>query len=85
MAAVRDRWTDERLDDLNHRVDDGFRRIDERFSQVDQRFAQVDQRFVQMDARFDSLQKLMVQGFIAMLGGFMAGFAVLAALIVTRL
>ncbi len=78
MAAVRDRWTDERLDDLNHRVDDGFRRMDERFAQMDQRFAQI-------DARFDSLQKLMIQGFITLLGGLMAGFAVLTALIVTRL
>lgn len=77
MVVVRDSWTDERLDDLNHRVDDGFRRVDDRFSQVDQRFAQ-------LDAKIDSLQRLMVQGFSAMLGGYMAGFAVLAALIVSR-
>lgn len=24
MEAVRDKWTDERLDDLNKKVDDGF-------------------------------------------------------------
>jgi hypothetical protein len=26
-TMVRDTWTDERLDDLNHRVDDGFREL----------------------------------------------------------
>jgi len=31
MAAVREKWTDERLDDLSDRVTDGFRRVDERF------------------------------------------------------
>jgi hypothetical protein len=29
MEAVRKRWTDERLDDLNHRVDEGFRRVED--------------------------------------------------------
>ena len=67
-VMMRDRWTDERLDDLNKRVDDGFRRVDERFAQVDQRFAQVDQRFVQMEARLDGIQRTMTQGFLALFG-----------------
>lgn len=28
MPSMREAWTDERLDDLNHRVDEGFSRID---------------------------------------------------------
>jgi hypothetical protein len=28
MEPVKEQWTDERLDDLNHRVSDGFNRID---------------------------------------------------------
>jgi hypothetical protein len=28
MEAVREKWTDERLDDLNGRVAEGFRRVD---------------------------------------------------------
>ncbi len=28
MNSMREAWTDERLDDLNHRLDEGFRRID---------------------------------------------------------
>ena len=65
MEAVRDKWTDARLDNLNKRVDDGFRRMDERFAHVDQRFNGI-------DARFDSVQRTMQQGliaiFVAMLG-----------------
>jgi hypothetical protein len=28
VEAMREKWTDERLDDLNERVSEGFRRID---------------------------------------------------------
>jgi predicted nucleic acid-binding Zn-ribbon protein len=34
MEAVRDVWTDERLDDLNHRVDEGFREMREEFRAI---------------------------------------------------
>lgn len=78
MAVVmRDKWTDERLDDLNKKVDDGFARIDARFAQVDARFAQI-------DARIDSLQRTMTQGFIAVFGIQMTGIIGLAGLILAR-
>jgi hypothetical protein len=35
MEAVRESWTDERMNDLNHRVDDGFRQVDRRFDRVE--------------------------------------------------
>jgi hypothetical protein len=34
MDSVREAWTDERLDDLNHRVDEGFREMREEFRAV---------------------------------------------------
>jgi hypothetical protein len=40
MEAMRQSWTDERLDDLNRRVDGGFRRVDERFGQIESRMLQ---------------------------------------------
>jgi hypothetical protein len=52
MEAMREAWTDDRLDVLNREVADGFAQVDERFAQVDQRFAQVDLRFDQIDLRF---------------------------------
>ncbi len=73
-VMMRERWTDERLDDLNKKVDDGFRRVDERFAQVDQRFAQVDLRFAQVEARLDGIQRTMTHGFIALFGTQIALF-----------
>jgi hypothetical protein len=37
MDAVREKWTDQRLDDLNAKVDDLGRRMDLRFERIDQR------------------------------------------------
>lgn len=54
MVVMRDKWTDERLDDLNQKVDDGFARIDARFIKTDQ--------------RIDNLQRTMWQGFAWVVG-----------------
>jgi hypothetical protein len=70
MEAMRQAWTDERLDDLNRRVENGFNRVDadirelrsemnERFNHVDARFERLEER---IDARFDAMQRLMIQG-----------------------
>jgi chromosome segregation ATPase len=34
MEVVRDAWTDERMDDLNHRVDEGFNEVSREFRAV---------------------------------------------------
>ena len=71
MNAVREAWTDERLDDLNDRVDHGFARVDLRFEQIDQRLEQLDQRLglvetdlrelrATIEGRFDRLQLGMI-------------------------
>jgi prefoldin subunit 5 len=44
MEAMRESWTDDRLDHLSERMDERFDRVDERFRQMDERFRQVDQR-----------------------------------------
>jgi hypothetical protein len=51
MEAMRQSWSDDRLDDLNHRVDAGFARVDQRFTQME---ARMDTRFAQMDERMDA-------------------------------
>ena len=66
MDAMRESWTDDRLDDLNGKVD-AFRletrtefaavrgEMKEGFDKVDARFERVDARFDKIDARFDKI------------------------------
>jgi len=70
MKAMRKRWTDERLDDLNHRVVDGFRRVEADLrahrvevktdltslrGEMNDRFDKVDSRFEAIDSRFEKI------------------------------
>jgi hypothetical protein len=73
--ATMEKWTEERLDDLNGRVDELGRRMDEGFNRVD-----ADLRGIrgEMNARFDALQRTMLQ-----LGGGMS--VALIGLIATQL
>lgn len=41
MEAMRQSWTDDRMDDLAKRVDDGFARVDTRFVEVRAEIAEV--------------------------------------------
>ena len=67
MMTPRERWTDERIDDLSMRVDrgfadlksemkEGFAKVDKRFEQVDKRFERIDKRFEQVDKRFERIE-----------------------------
>lgn len=51
MERMREKWTDERLDDLNHRVSEGFSRID-----VELRELKSD-----LNSRFEATQHLILQ------------------------
>lgn len=72
MAVMmpREKWTDERLDDLNKKVDDGFARVDadirELRKEMNARFNSVDARFEKlndsMNARFEALNRNMIGG-----------------------
>lgn len=55
MEAMREAWTDDRLDDLNRKVDDGFLRVDKRFDTVDKRFDKVDSRIDRIETRLDRI------------------------------
>jgi len=75
MDAMRESWTDERLDDLNSMVDRGFDRID-----ADLRSLRADTKsgFERVDDRFEALHRLLIQ-----LGGLLT--AALIGLIATQL
>ena len=70
MEAVREKWTDERLDDLNAKVDDLGRRIDLRFDAMERRFESIERRLDRMSIGLCSM--------------YIAGFVGLASLIVSR-
>jgi Chordopoxvirus multifunctional envelope protein A27 len=66
MEAMRESWTDDRLDYLNHKVDDGFKHVDERFGhfekrvderrRLDEGFKQVNKNFKQVDERLARME-----------------------------
>ncbi|MFL5873289.1 MAG: hypothetical protein ACJ75T_07440 [Solirubrobacterales bacterium] len=64
MMSPREKWTDERLDDLNKRVDRGFfdvkAEIRGRFNQLETR---MDDQFAQVNERFDRMQQTLIGGF----------------------
>jgi hypothetical protein len=70
MEAMAQEWTDGRLDELSHKVDRGFERVD------------ADIRELRVEVA--TVQRTMVQGFIALTAAMLAGFGGLAALIATQ-
>lgn len=92
MEAMRESWTDGRLDEFGRRIDERFDRVDERFDEVDRRFEQVDKRFEQVDGRLeridgrlDSMGRAILFGAIAMSSTMIAGFGAMVAVIATKL
>lgn len=65
----REKWTDERLDDLNKKVDDGFGEMREEFRAVRGEMAAMQRTFLQVA----------VGGFITMSVGFSATIATVLA------
>jgi tetrahydromethanopterin S-methyltransferase subunit G len=60
MEAMRQSWTDDRLDALNEKVDLRFDQVDQRFAifdrEVQRRFDEVDRRLDRADERFAGLE-----------------------------
>jgi hypothetical protein len=63
MAAVRDAWTDERLDDLNGRVDDLGRRMEEGFRDMREEFRAVRSEMAAMHRATMQVMATMMVGF----------------------
>jgi hypothetical protein len=71
MEAVRESWTDERMDDLKDQVVEQGRRVDARFASLETR----------MDARFDTMQRTMIYLFAALAGLISGQTALLVAVL----
>jgi DNA anti-recombination protein RmuC len=79
MEAVREAWTDGRLDDLNQKVERIDQRVDEMNHEMHSEFRAVRG---EMNARFDSLQNQMLAMSRTMIGGFVT---LLATMLATQL
>ncbi len=74
MEAMRQSWSDDRLDHLNYRVDEGFRLANEKSDRIEMsvgdlriemshRFDRTENRFDRTEDRFDRLQQgIMIVG-----------------------
>ncbi len=78
MEAVRDKWTDERLDDLNDRVGKGFDRLDNDIREVRSEVAGVRG---EMNRRFEATHRLIIQVGAGLFGTMVIGFL---SLVVTQ-
>jgi hypothetical protein len=78
MEAVRDKWTDERLDDLNERVGKGFDRLDNDIREVRSEVAGVRG---EMNRRFEATHRLIIQVGAGLFGTMVIGFL---SLVVTQ-
>jgi tetrahydromethanopterin S-methyltransferase subunit G len=76
VMVPEERWTDDRLDDLNKKVDDGFEGVDKRFDKVDARFEKVEGKIEggikelrsEMSGRLDKVDRLLYCLLTAALG-----------------
>jgi hypothetical protein len=70
METMAPEWTEGRLDEMSQKVDSGFERLD------------TDIRELRVEVA--TVQRTMVQGFIALTAAMLAGFGGLAALIASQ-
>lgn len=57
----REKWTDERLDDLNKKVDNGFARVD---AEIRELRREMNARFEKVDERFEALNRNLIAGLL---------------------
>jgi hypothetical protein len=64
MDSMREKWTDERLDDMNARMTGGFNRVE----------ADLRELRSEMNNRFESMQRLIIQVGGGLFGTMFVGF-----------
>jgi tetrahydromethanopterin S-methyltransferase subunit G len=93
VMVPREKWTDERLDDLNEKVDkgfaetkaemrEGFARVDadvrELRGEMNARFDKLDARFEKVDARFETLAQILIGGAVVIIAALIGLIGVAA-------
>jgi len=81
MAVMmpREKWTDERLDDLQAEVRTGFARVEGELKRLDKNVERIDGTLTElrreMNARFDAMNRNMFMGVIAIVAAFIGSNA----------
>jgi hypothetical protein len=78
MEAMRNAWTDERLDDLSRRVDRGFDRVDADLRALKGRLDGFQQTL-------DALQRTMLQVGVGLIGALLAVMVTVVGLAITQI
>jgi hypothetical protein len=92
MATVRELWSDERLDDLNHRVDRGFEGVGREFQTLRMEMrteftavrSEMQAEFRAVRAEAVEMHRTMLQTILGGFGVMLVGFAGTIATIVTQ-
>ncbi|HYJ20846.1 MAG TPA: hypothetical protein VEW07_02340 [Solirubrobacterales bacterium] len=77
MEAMREAWTDERLDDLSRRMDRGFDRVDADLRALNGRFDALQQTL-------NALQRTMLQVGVGLVGALLAVMVTVVGLAITQ-
>jgi hypothetical protein len=85
MEAMRESWTDDRLDHFAERVDQRFDEVNRRFDEADKRFDKFEVELHRINDRLDTTSRAIVYGALTLSGSMVAGFVAMTALIVTQL
>jgi hypothetical protein len=99
MEAMREAWSDDRLDELNRKVDEGFRRVNEDSRRVNEDLhalrietkteihefrGEVNERFERLEARLDTRFDGVHKMLVLLCGGIITGLiGVIASILAT--
>jgi hypothetical protein len=81
MYKMREAWTDERLDDLNHRVDEGFKGMREEFRAVR---GEMGTEFAAVRSEIAAMNRALIQLIVGSFATMMVGFAATIATILIQ-
>jgi hypothetical protein len=72
VMVPREKWTDERLDDLNKKVDDGFADVR---AEMRAGFARIDGEIRELRREIDAMNRNMLAGFVAIVAAIIGSNA----------
>jgi hypothetical protein len=88
MEAMRQSWSDDRLDALNGKVDRRFDEVNQRFDRVEGAVkdlrVEMNEMRSELNDRIDGLQRSIVYLAVGLTGGMLAGFGGMATLLATQ-